>query len=140
MSFPVPVDLLRLAGMAGARCAGISLPDIEEEAAVNTRTAQRMTEALEAAFPQAETHTEARRRKYWRLGAGDARSAERRALPGWPGCRRARPSNTRIEAEAVRAAPRGLQARVREGASAVSAPSTTRPSWRSSLGRRALRA
>ena len=80
MSFAKAVDLLRLAEMAGARYAGVSLADIEEEFAVDRRTAQRMTKALEAAFPQTETQTDAERRKYWKLGAGDARMILRQGL------------------------------------------------------------
>ena len=80
MSFRKAVDLLRLAEMAGARYAGVSLPDIEEAFAVDRRTAQRMTKALEDAFPQTETQTDAERRKYWKLGAGDARMILRQGL------------------------------------------------------------
>jgi len=80
MSFRKAVDLLRLAEMAGARYGGVSLPDIEEEFSVDRRTAQRMTKALEDAFPQTETRTDDERRKYWKLGAGDARMILRQGL------------------------------------------------------------
>ena len=80
MSFRKAVDLLRLAEMAGARHGGVALPDIEEAFAVDRRTAQRMTRALEEAFPQTETRLDAERRKYWKLGAGEARSVLRQGL------------------------------------------------------------
>lgn len=73
MSFAKAVDLLRLAEMVTARYGGASLPDIEAEFGVDRRTAQRMTKALQRAFPQTETRVDAERRKFWKLGAGDAR-------------------------------------------------------------------
>ena len=73
MSFAKAVDLLRLAEMATARYHGASLSDIEVEFGVDRRTAQRMTKALLRAFPQTETIMDADRRKYWKIGAGDAR-------------------------------------------------------------------
>ena len=54
MSYGKAADLLRLADMAVARFEGVSLHDITEEFGCDHRTAQRMTRAFEAAFPQAE--------------------------------------------------------------------------------------
>jgi predicted DNA-binding transcriptional regulator YafY len=50
MSFSKAQDLLRLAQMAASRRGGVSLEDICVEFGVSHRTAQRMTEALDAAF------------------------------------------------------------------------------------------
>ena len=51
MCFAKAQDLLRLAQMAASRREGISLEDIRAEFNVSHRTAQRMTEALDAAVP-----------------------------------------------------------------------------------------
>ena len=50
MSFAKAQDLLRLAEMAVSRRGGVSLEDICGEFDVSHRTAQRMTEALDASF------------------------------------------------------------------------------------------
>jgi predicted DNA-binding transcriptional regulator YafY len=73
MSFAKASDLLRLAAMATVRYGGVSLADIEAEFGVDRRTAQRMTRALETAFPACSTATDDARRKLWRLNAEDAR-------------------------------------------------------------------
>lgn len=73
VSFQKASDLLRLAEMATARYSGVSLGDIEETFAVDRRTAQRMTKALEETFPNCTTRTDDDRRKYWKLNAQDAR-------------------------------------------------------------------
>ena len=57
MSFSKAQDLLRLAQMAASRRAGVSLEDICVEFGVSHRTAQRMTEALDAAFANVTTRT-----------------------------------------------------------------------------------
>lgn len=73
MSFQKAADLLRLAEMATSRYAGVSLTDIEEAFAVDRRTAQRMTKALEDMFPNCTTRVDDERRKFWKLRADDAR-------------------------------------------------------------------
>lgn len=73
MSFQKAADLLRLAEMATARYAGVSLSDIEDTFVVDRRTAQRMTKALEDMFPNYVTRTDDERRKFWKLNAADAR-------------------------------------------------------------------
>lgn len=73
MSFQKAHDLLRLAEMATSRYSGVSLQDIEAEFSVDRRTAQRMTKALEDAFPNCTTRTDDERRKYWKISASDAR-------------------------------------------------------------------
>lgn len=67
MSFAKAQDLLRLAQMAAARRGGVSLEDICTEFGVSHRTAQRMTEALDAAFANVTTTDAEDRRRYWRL-------------------------------------------------------------------------
>jgi predicted DNA-binding transcriptional regulator YafY len=79
MSFAKALDLLRLAEMAAARHMGVSLDDIEAAFGVDRRTAQRMTRALETAFGNVETTTDAARRKFWRL-RGDPRLLHVRGL------------------------------------------------------------
>lgn len=59
--------------MAAARHAGVALSEIVAEFAVDHRTAQRMTKALEDLFPGVETHADAERRKRWKLRANDLR-------------------------------------------------------------------
>lgn len=54
MSFSKAQDLIRLAQMAAARRAGVSLEDICDEFGVSHRTAQRMTDALEETFGNVE--------------------------------------------------------------------------------------
>ena len=73
MSFRKAADLLRLAELAAARHGGVSLSEIEQEFGVDRRTAQRMTKALEEAFPHFTTRVDEERRKFWKLGADDAR-------------------------------------------------------------------
>ncbi|MCC5975347.1 MAG: WYL domain-containing protein [Rubellimicrobium sp.] len=73
MSFQKAADLLRLAELATARYDGVSLSDIEESFAVDRRTAQRMTNALEQIFPNCTTRIHDDRRKFWKLRADDAR-------------------------------------------------------------------
>ena len=69
MSFSKAQDLLRLAQMAASRRGGVSLEDICVEFGVSHRTAQRMTEALDAAFANVTTADAEDRRRYWRLDA-----------------------------------------------------------------------
>ena len=69
MSFSKAQDLLRLAQMAASRRGGVSLEDICVEFGVSHRTAQRMTEALDAAFANVTTTDAEDRRRYWRLDA-----------------------------------------------------------------------
>lgn len=61
------IDIMRLAEVAAAQADGISLVQITETFGVNLRTAQRMSKALEAAFPMIETHIDRDRRKWWKL-------------------------------------------------------------------------
>ncbi len=67
MSFAKAQDLLRLAQMAASRRGGVSLEDICAEFDVSHRTAQRMTEALDATFDNVTTMDDAERRRHWRL-------------------------------------------------------------------------
>lgn len=60
--------LMRLAEEAAARPGGISLEQICETFEVTLRTAQRMSRALETAFPTVQTYTDGQRRKWWQLG------------------------------------------------------------------------
>lgn len=69
MSFAKAQDLLRLAQMAASRRGGVSLEEICAEFDVSHRTAQRMTEALEATFVNVSTADDAARRRYWRMDA-----------------------------------------------------------------------
>lgn len=68
MSFAKAQELLKLAMMATRR-SGVSLEEIVEEFDCVYRTAQRMTEALEAAFPQTETSEGEDRKKRWHIPA-----------------------------------------------------------------------
>ncbi len=68
MSFAKGQDLLRLAMMATGRC-GISLEEIVEQWGCSHRTAQRMTDALQAAFPQTEAEDGEDRKRRWRIRA-----------------------------------------------------------------------
>lgn len=66
MAFAKALELLRLADFAAAHHMGVSLDQIREEFGVSHRTAQRMTAALEAAFPHAiQVVEDADRRKRW---------------------------------------------------------------------------
>jgi predicted DNA-binding transcriptional regulator YafY len=68
MSFEKALDLLELAEMARASHEGITLEQIRDRFDVSHRTAQRMTDALEAAFPHAIlVATDAERRNRWRI-------------------------------------------------------------------------
>jgi predicted DNA-binding transcriptional regulator YafY len=67
MSFAKAQDLLRLGKMAASRRGGVCLEDICTEFDVSHRTAQRMTEALEATFSNVSTLDRDDRRRYWRL-------------------------------------------------------------------------
>ncbi len=69
MSFAKAQDLLRLAQMAASRRGGVSLEDICAEFDVSHRTAQRMTEALDATFASVSTTDDADRRRFWRMEA-----------------------------------------------------------------------
>lgn len=69
MSFAKAQDLLRLAQMAASRRGGVCLEDICAEFGVSHRTAQRMTEALDATFANVTTADAEDRRRYWRLDA-----------------------------------------------------------------------
>lgn len=68
MSFAKAQDLLKLAMMATRR-SGVTLDEIVEEFGCVHRSAQRMTVALEAAFPQTETTDGEDRRRRWRIPA-----------------------------------------------------------------------
>jgi len=67
MSLEKAKSLLRLAELAASRHGGVSLQQIAEEFAVDHRTAQRMTRALEDAFDQVEVLVGEDRRRHWRL-------------------------------------------------------------------------
>ncbi|MBB3877010.1 helix-turn-helix transcriptional regulator [Sphingomonas aquatilis] len=66
MSFSKAVELVRLAQMATRR-SGVTLNDIADEFGCSHRTAQRMTEALESAFPQTERRIGDDARARWSL-------------------------------------------------------------------------
>ncbi len=68
MSFSKAQELVRLAMMATKR-RGVSLEEIVEEFACSHRTAQRMTDALETAFPQTVTSVDDDRRARWTVPA-----------------------------------------------------------------------
>lgn len=68
MSFAKGQELLKLAMMATGR-SGVSLEDIVAEWGCSHRTAQRMTDALQAAFPQTETEDGDDRKRRWRIHA-----------------------------------------------------------------------
>ncbi len=67
MSLSKAQDLIRLARLAAARRAGISLDEISEEFDVSHRTAQRMTEALETVFTGVTWQDGNDRRRRWRV-------------------------------------------------------------------------
>ncbi|MCZ4088737.1 helix-turn-helix transcriptional regulator [Sinorhizobium psoraleae] len=68
MSFDKALELLELAEMARASHEGVTLEQIRDRFRVSHRTAQRMTDALEAAFPHAMLVTiDTERRNRWRL-------------------------------------------------------------------------
>lgn len=68
MAFAKAQELLRLAMMATGR-RGVTLEDIVEEFSVSERTAQRMTNALQAAFPQTDYTIGEDRRARWTIPA-----------------------------------------------------------------------
>ena len=68
MSFAKGQELLKLAMMATGR-RGVSLEEIVEEWGCSHRTAQRMTDALQAAFPQTEAEDGDDRKRRWRIHA-----------------------------------------------------------------------
>lgn len=68
MSFEKARELLALADHAAAQYRGVSLQEIAERFGVSHRTAQRMTVALEQAFPHGvEVFEDEERRKRWKL-------------------------------------------------------------------------
>jgi predicted DNA-binding transcriptional regulator YafY len=73
MSFSKAVDLVKLAQMAAGRHAGISLSEVAEEFSCSYRTAQRMTRALEMAFPVVSTRIDDQQRKHWHMNQYDIR-------------------------------------------------------------------
>lgn len=68
MSFAKAQELLRLA-MLATRGSGVSLEEIVDEFGCSHRTAQRMTDALQAAFPQTDAEDGEDRRRRWRIHA-----------------------------------------------------------------------
>lgn len=68
MSFAKAQELLKLAMMATRR-SGVSLEDIIEEFGYSHRSAQRMTVALETAFPQMQWEDGEDRKRRWRIPA-----------------------------------------------------------------------
>lgn len=73
MSYAKARDLLRLADMASASYAGVSLQEISREFGCDHRTAQRMTRFFEEAFPLVEVEDGEDRRRRWRLPRPDMR-------------------------------------------------------------------
>lgn len=69
MSFAKAVDLLQLARLANGR-TGVSLAEIEDAFGCVRRTAQRMTQALESVFPDAEAYVDYEGHKRWRIPHG----------------------------------------------------------------------
>ncbi|MFA6124564.1 helix-turn-helix transcriptional regulator [Sphingomonas sp.] len=68
MSFAKAQELLKLAMMATRR-SGVSLEEIIEEFGCVHRSAQRMTDALETAFPQTQADDGDDRKRRWRIPA-----------------------------------------------------------------------
>ncbi|WP_313230842.1 helix-turn-helix transcriptional regulator [Sphingobium yanoikuyae] len=68
MAFSKAQELLRLAMLATGR-RGVTLEDIQEEFSCSERTAQRMTFALQAAFPQTDYAIGEDRRARWNIPA-----------------------------------------------------------------------
>lgn len=68
MSFAKAQDLLKLAMMATRR-SGVSLEEIVDEFGCVHRSAQRMTMALEAAFPRTQSEAGEDRKRRWRIPA-----------------------------------------------------------------------
>ena len=68
IAFSKAIELLRLADLATSRYRGVTLDDVVEAFAVSHRTAQRMVQALAAAFPHAVEVTEdPDRRRRWAM-------------------------------------------------------------------------
>jgi predicted DNA-binding transcriptional regulator YafY len=67
MSLAKARDLMRLAEMAAARHAGVSLAEIADAFDADHRTAQRMARALEDTFPGVEIRIDPDRRRRWKL-------------------------------------------------------------------------
>lgn len=65
-------DLVRLSIKMQGRADGLSLDDISQTFEVSRRTAERMRDAICAAFPQTEELVESGGRKRWRLPPGTA--------------------------------------------------------------------
>ena len=65
-------DLVRLAMQMQGRADGLSLDDIRQTFDVSRRTAERMRDAIQDAFPQTEELAEPGGRKRWRLPPGTA--------------------------------------------------------------------
>ncbi|MBA4234177.1 MAG: WYL domain-containing protein [Ralstonia sp.] len=68
MSFAKAQELLKLA-MLATRGSGVSLEEIVEEFGCSHRTAQRMTDALQTAFPQTDTRDGEDRKRRWHIPA-----------------------------------------------------------------------
>ncbi len=68
MSFAKGQELLKLAMMATGR-SGVSLEEIVAEWGCSHRTAQRMTDALQAVFPQTDVEDGDDRKRRWRIHA-----------------------------------------------------------------------
>lgn len=68
MSFAKAQELLKVA-MLATRGNGVSLEEIAEEFGCSHRTAQRMTDALETAFPQTQPEDGEDRKRRWRIHA-----------------------------------------------------------------------
>lgn len=100
MSFAKARDLLRLAQIAASRRRGICLEEICIEFDVSHRTAQRMTEALDAVFANVTTTDAEDRRRYWRLESPPAERPQPR-------------QETTIEALEIAARTARTQARLR---------------------------
>ena len=66
MSFAKAQELLRLA-MLATRRRGVSLAEVADEFSCSHRTAQRMVNALETAFPQTRQVTDDDRRVHWSI-------------------------------------------------------------------------
>lgn len=69
MSFAKAQDLLRLAQLVASQRGGVCLENICSEFGVSHRTAQRMTEALDATFANIKFTDGEDRRRYWRMAA-----------------------------------------------------------------------
>lgn len=102
MSFSKAQDLVRLAQMAATRRGGISLDEIAAEFTVSHRTAQRMTDALEATFGNVVTEDGADRKRRWRLADPSVQRLQLR-------------HETAVEALEIAARAAAAEGRVRHG-------------------------